>query len=383
MHNHRFLIEVARSEARTSSLIEAPQGSSVDWDEFLRRAESHGLLPIAGRHLRGASGIPNEIRTELMLRVQANVTRALTMVADLLSVRDALEKACIDAVPFKGPSLAALAYGDVGLRQSSDLDLMVRKGDVLRARAILAALGFVGGPGPASVGGYLRYSNELTLLRPWDGLIVELQWAPAPRYFAIPLDVEPMFGRLTRLELGGGTLPAFASEDLLLLLLIHGAKHLWERLIWIRDIVELVKARPGLEWDRVIRPAREARILRMVLVGLRLARCLHDDLPLPEEVLREMRADPRTEALARRLWARTLSRDPSAEDPPFRMLDVSMREDIRDAAAYCWRLATTPTEEDREWLRLPRSLSWAYRPLRPARLGYKYGRRALSRPADD
>ena len=121
----------------------------------------------------------------------------------------------------------------------------------------------------------------------------------------------------------------------------------------------------------------------MVLVGIRLARALHDDVPLPEGVLREMRADPRTEAVARRLWVRTLSRDPSEEDPPFRMLDLSMREDIRDAAAYCWRLATTPTEGDQEWLRLPRSLSWAYRPLRPARLGYKYGRRALSRiPAD-
>ena len=254
MRNHRFLIEVARSDPRRSSRIEVPRRSSGDWDVFLRRAESHGLLPLAARHLRGASGVPEEIRTELRLRVQAAATRALTMVADLLSVRGALEKAYIDAVPFKGASLATIAYGDIGLRQSSDLDLMVRKGDVLRARAILAALGFVGGPGPASVGGYLRYSNELTLLRPRDGLIVELQWAPAPRYFAIPLDIEPMFGRLTRLELGGDTLPAFASEDLLLLLLIHGAKHLWERLIWIRDIVELVKARPGLDWDRVIRP---------------------------------------------------------------------------------------------------------------------------------
>ena len=60
-------------------------------------------------HLRGASGVPEEIRTQLRLRVQATAMRALTMVADLLSVRGALEKACIDAVPFKGASLATIA----------------------------------------------------------------------------------------------------------------------------------------------------------------------------------------------------------------------------------------------------------------------------------
>ncbi len=48
----------------------------------------------------------------------------------------------VRAVPYKGPALALQLYGNVALRQFSDLDILVHPRDVLRARDLLLAEGY-------------------------------------------------------------------------------------------------------------------------------------------------------------------------------------------------------------------------------------------------
>ena len=256
--------------------------------------------------------------------------------------------------PFPSRALrwVKVSYGNLALRPSVDLDFMVLRRDVPRARAVLAEQGFVGGPDERVLPSFLHYTNELALIRERDGRLVEVQWAMAPRYFSIPLSSSTLFERLETIEFGGRRIPSFSYEDELLMLLVHG-KHLWERLIWISNVAELIKAAPGLDWDRILEPSRDARILRLTLVGLRLAKQLQADVPIPGQILGAMHSDPMVEVIARRVWFRLLSRDPSSSDPPLQPLHLLMREDIRDAAAHCWRLATTPTWGDWEWLTLP------------------------------
>ena len=48
----------------------------------------------------------------------------------------------IPAIPYKGPALAATAYGNVGLRVFGDLDILIQKEDVPRAADMMTALGY-------------------------------------------------------------------------------------------------------------------------------------------------------------------------------------------------------------------------------------------------
>src|SRR5256886_10494233 len=48
----------------------------------------------------------------------------------------------IAAVPVKGPTLAALAYGDLARRESFDLDILVRRQDVAPAADLLRSLDY-------------------------------------------------------------------------------------------------------------------------------------------------------------------------------------------------------------------------------------------------
>ena len=44
----------------------------------------------------------------------------------------------IEALAFKGPTLSQMAYGDITLRQYSDLDILVDEKEIFKAGSVLA-----------------------------------------------------------------------------------------------------------------------------------------------------------------------------------------------------------------------------------------------------
>jgi len=68
--------------------------------------------------------------------------RSVLQTAQLLRVLQTLDAAGVQAMPFKGPLWAELLYGDITLRSSSDLDLLVAYDQVAAAREALLHGGF-------------------------------------------------------------------------------------------------------------------------------------------------------------------------------------------------------------------------------------------------
>src|SRR5204862_2939692 len=118
----------------------------------------------------------------------------------------------------------------------------------------------------AIIGQLFRYRAEIGLMR--DGLLLELQWRLAPKYFAVELDVAAMAARCDALSLGGQRLPVLAPEDNLLVLCIHGAKHHWQMLKWIVDVDLFIRRNPGLSWPTLTTRAKQTGTLRMLLTAL-------------------------------------------------------------------------------------------------------------------
>src|SRR5262249_7263798 len=155
----------------------------------------------------------------------------------------------VPAIPYKGPTLAVAAYGRVGLREFSDLDILVKKADVLRAKELLVADGFTAGPPltDAQERALVESQHAYCLTRPDRSVLVELHWEVSPRHVSLPFQPERLWQRLDPVMLAGRPVMALAPEVLLPTLCEHGAKHLWERLAWICDIAELVRAVPELD----------------------------------------------------------------------------------------------------------------------------------------
>ncbi|MEX0833316.1 MAG: nucleotidyltransferase family protein [Actinomycetota bacterium] len=353
--------------------IGALAGKVADWETVLRTARSHAVVPLLYTALAeaGPDAVPADSLTKLRGEFESNSRRNLEMTGELMQILDLLEGDRIEAVPYKGPAAAQSLYGNLAMRQFTDLDFLLLPRDVPRARATLETHGFVSNPVTAT--------HERALIRSWNEmpftkgkLIVELQWRAAPSYFASPVALEPMWSRLANAKIGGREVPSLSPEDLLLVLSIHGAKHTWERMSWIADIARIRNAFPKMDFELASRRASAAGVRRM----LRLAIFLASDLlhaEIPAEIVADARSDPAVTRLADRIRHRLFSSPRRTdEDFPFEPMHLEMLDRPADRARYIAGLAFTPTAGDWETVSLTSPLSFLYYLLRPFRLAAKH-----------
>ena len=351
----------------------------LDWDAVGSLAIRHGVVPLVHRNLERLQpqAVPTRVRDRLGETARSCSWRNLELTGELLELLDLFSEHGISAVPYKGPSLAADLYGDISLRQFGDLDLLVRRDDVLRAKDLLLARGYE----PEyrldreQEAGYLDSACEYTFERRDDQLLVEIHWRILPRRFNLALDAEDLWPRLRPVELVGRTVPGLAPEDLLIVLCVHGFKHLWSHLKWICDVAELVRSRP-MSWPEVFAEAESLGVKRRVSVGLLLAHALLG-ARIPETVEREVRSDRTARSLA--AWARgRLFADEENELSQFEIDRQRQRfvERFRDRAHFvrcALRAKHKPNRKDRALVPLPRFLHFLYYVIRPLRLLREYG----------
>jgi hypothetical protein len=135
---NELLLCCARTEAPSdrAARISALATADVDWNYFALLAKRHSIIPLLYRQLeRHASGsVPSTYLAKLKLEYQQNAARNIILSEELCGVIKQFRAAGIETIPYKGPVLALFAYGDLALRRFVDLDVIVRKSDVTRAR---------------------------------------------------------------------------------------------------------------------------------------------------------------------------------------------------------------------------------------------------------
>ena len=277
----------------------------------------------------------------------------------------------------KGPVLAVRAYGDPAMRAYGDLDLLVRQRDIRRATELMIAAGYQAAVPPSAIDAG-KIPGQYLFSQPQLKLLVELHNDLTLRYFPRRLPLEDFFARQIRVPLDAHEAPALSVEDELVLISIHGAKHFWERLMWIADVAALVSRQTGMDWQRVLDSAQAVGAERMLNTGLRLASDLLQ-ARLPDNVQAMVKAD----GVAARLAEQSSKWLPAAGYAPPGLFEraafrLRMRGGFLSAPAYLLRLSLSPTEED--WNEAGQAKGhWLPDAVRrPFRLARKYGRRGNS-----
>jgi hypothetical protein len=364
-----------RMSSERAARVETLLQEDINWDYLLETAQEHGLMPLLYWNLNATcpEAVPKTAFNQLRDRFRKNAQRNVFWTGELLRLLNLFEMHGISAVPFKGPSLAASIYGNLALRQFADLDILVHKQDVPRAKELLASVGYQ----PeywlthTQEVAFLQYYHELSFTRDAVGIRVELHWDVAERFFSFPLKPERLWERLEPTSLAGKEVLALSPEDLLLILCMHGTKHLWQALELICAVAELIRVSEGLDWARIMEQARELGSERMLFLGFFLASDLLGATP-PDEVLQRALADPSVKALSAQVRGQLFR---EADNPPNifeeALFYLRARERLQDRIRYCIRRTVTTTPND--WtLPLPASLFFLYYLLRPARLISKY-----------
>jgi hypothetical protein len=373
----RLLLECASPVADPEKLsVLLP---SVDWSRLLALAENHGVTGHLTMSLRKLddSAVPASIHQTLADRRREQVFYTLKLSAELFRILDQFATEKIAAIVVKGPVLAMQAYGDPAMRSYGDLDLLVRQRDIRRATELMIAAGYQAAVSTAAIDSG-RIPGQYLFSKPEAKLLVELHNDFTLRYFPRRLPLEKFFERQSRVRLDAHDAPALCVEDELVLICIHGAKHFWERLIWIADVAALITRQSSIDWRRVAESAKEVGAERMLHTGLRLAKILLNT-PLPAETMAMVEGDNQSAHLAERIlrWL------PAAGYAPPRLFEralfrLRMRGGLLSAPAYLVRLSLSPTEED--WQPGPGKNRHGFLEAlrRPFRLARKYGRTGKS-----
>jgi len=339
----------------------------LDWALIARIAPRQAVMPLAFRFATLALGPRCEVAARMRHEFHGNSLRNLQVTRELGRLLDILERRDIAPIVLKGPALALRAYGDLSMRQFTDLDLLVGG---RQAAAAVAALG--------EAGYHPLYRNaarragrssvfEATLRNPDALCDIDLHWRLNADYFPYAPEGAGLWERSIEIDLGPRRARCLGVEDEMLYLCAHGAKHGWQTISGIADLAHLIRARP-VDWIALATRAEAVGARRTLLLGMLLASGLLD-AAVPEEIVADAAREPAA-ALSSTIFRRYFD-SLSGERPKLYQrwaIPVLMAADWRARIRYAAGRTFVPTEDDEGFMRLPHALFALYYVVRPLRL---------------
>jgi hypothetical protein len=356
--------------ARMEKLVEG----RIDWRAFFELASHHGVRLLVYRSLREAcwERVPTEVQTEWHDANQSLTGKTLFLAGELLRVTAEFEAAAIPVAVMKGAALAQMVYRDVGLREFSDLDLLIHETDFSRALDLLRRLSYepVWKCDQRKALQFLRHVGEYAVRSDLSRAEVDLHWRVATKATALSPGVSDLPSGFRPVEIAGSTVLSFAPQGLPLYLAAQGGWDQWCELRRICDVTEFLRRYPQVDWEPSLEAAQRLGGLRSMLVGLSLASRLLG-AELPGSVVSRIRADGNASLLVERT-IRKLEKNVFPSEAISRyVFQIRAKQGMREKIALAYSILMDRTAKDGQWIMLPRPLWWLYGFVRPLRMSAK------------
>ncbi|MEX6700349.1 nucleotidyltransferase family protein [Peribacillus frigoritolerans] len=225
--------------------------TNIDWEKFLKLAIHHRVYPLIYSKLKktGENWVPSEVIKTLNLEYKKNTFQMLHLSGEMEKINKLFVENQIRLLFLKGPVVAADLYGDISLRTSKDLDILVPIPDLKRASELLLNLGYEKVKlAPFEIWKWRNHHE--TYIHPQKKINIEIHWGLHPRP-----TIEPSFNDLWERKrissLTNYPLYFLGEMDLYFYLIAHGARHGWFRLRWLSDIDRIIRKRDGIEKSNV------------------------------------------------------------------------------------------------------------------------------------
>lgn len=343
----------------------------VDWRLLWREGAWHGLIPCLRRHLESLPrrGCPDDLWRQMRAHSAAVAVSNARLLSKLSELRSALDSQGIALIALKGPVLAHRLYGDLAIRPSSDLDILVRPEDAATAVVVLRDLGF--SAVDASMirwqSQWIRTNYEMQFANDASDVRVDLHWRWFHPHYRFAPDQESIWSRSEEITMNNGRFRTLNAVDDALFLVLHAARHDWEALRWLMDIAELLRSLTVEQWQAIEARAAEWRVQRKWLTCVALCE-RHLALRRPEGPTGN--EDPHVQSIVdevTRRWNRGAPDAPRPVDFPWRTLFYRSLEWPADRRRLLYEWVAKPSASDWDFCSLPQSLWHLYLFLRPLR----------------
>ena len=332
---------------------------------------------------RHRMSFPRRFSPSCAARSQQGVMRSLQLSGELVDAVHAMTAFGADPMPFKGPTLAVLAYGSLSLRQYEDLDILVIAGRRSSAHArrccrwATRPVRAYNESQRASIrlsGHHEQFVNPATRADGRAALVAEQSLALARFVRASLVGESP-----ERRRSAASRCARSASSRCCCICACTVASTRGHDSVGSATCSAHCARIPNAYWSRVWALARENGAARMVEIGLLLVESLLDGARSRRPQRRGRTTDAEAKAISE-LLARRLARSGERRSSVDFRVQLRSRERRRDRLRYTWHVLATPHQADVELLGLPRVLHSVYYIVRPVRLLLKHLSRRV-RPA--
>lgn len=349
--------------------------AAPDWHQYFALVRRHHTSALSWAALSRVPeiSIPEPLKQQLQGLSESCRITAIRHSLVLAEVLKELDRVAIPAMPLKGPVLSFELYGDLGLRQSEDLDLQVPKEDLRRAMVCLESMGWScgfdsRGMSPRQWESFLHYGYEMQFTHSRLNCSLELHWR---NHWETADATGARWARSTPAKWQGRSIRSMSSGDLGLFLCVHGAYHIWCCAKWLSDVAR-AHSIGRLDWNAAMDEARSAGLEGVCTAAQSLLQRLYGlDTPNSPGALRG-RTGTRALPLLVEMPIESLQ---LSQDPRGRIGLALLRNHMRMMRyerlvrpRKAWRDSLSELfycEQDFRMLPLPDKLFWAYKPLRP------------------
>ncbi|TLU83393.1 MAG: nucleotidyltransferase family protein [Chlorobium sp.] len=199
-----------------------------------------------------------------------------------------LQEDGIDVLVLKGLHLVPVLFKNPARREIGDIDLLIRRKDIVRACSLLIKEGF-GSPDYYPSDETCDWVHQLKPLVNSRGSVVELHWTLSMYGPGKPMsiDLDELWNRSEKFQFNNFTARVLSPEDLLLHLVVHVTivHHFDVRIKGLYDIhAVVVHYSSKINWSELLVRAEEWNVQKCIILTLGLANKLFKT-PVPESIL--------------------------------------------------------------------------------------------------
>ena len=287
-----LLILLGRLRYRTATAGEVQSFINtrpINWELFTRIITVHQVRPFvynifAAHGIQTDTAFYNKLKLDTIRIASGNLLK----LKELVRIHEALKKAGVKSMPYKGVVLSQLLYNDYISRETSDIDFIIQPQDFAIARDVLVQDGY------NSTYYYnaeyrdlfLKSDNELLFAKTTskEKYKIEIHWAITHKMMDIPFNDEEVFRGTTNEHLLNSDVEVLSVQNCLLALLIHhGVNDIWRTVRHSIDIATFIgKYYSDIDWKEVELLTKRYRIYKTTCLGLSLCKEIYG-IEIPKE----------------------------------------------------------------------------------------------------
>ncbi len=293
--------------------------AALDGQRLLDTARRESVAALLFRNVRKhrlQDLLPEPIHRGFSDAYHINLKRNMAIIGKLRPVLSEFRNKGISCIVLKGIALAERVYPDIAVRGMSDVDLLIRKDDLLEADRLLLSLGYDSCDSSAAEAlrnpvGYLASVEYRGAKSPFH---LHMHWHPVntsvpATLIAERIDLDRLWDHAVEACVADGSVLILRPEHLVIYLCEHALRvgHSFDRLILICDLFFSIKAfEKVIDWDFIVEESRRFNLSRFVWHGLSVVR-RYAPLELPDGFLAQVR--PTDLSLGERLFLHLQSRN--------------------------------------------------------------------------